>query len=232
MLFSVFWLSCHQKLKSKLFKTERPESSGDERRWIHVRKKPRQESGLCNISYVIYSEKCMFCLNFKALYRVFDKILKRWQKLWSRQRTGKNVPCDLHALNWKRKFLGRICPGACPPGKILKSGPLRVDFQHSGAKIRVFEQKIDIIKFCCFWRGRGGGGGNFQRKLGGKLMWNSQRISPAASSYWEPCLYGDAMLVFLWGAQKLVWCSTKAWIHCLRNSNTLKSHTYFETRNI
>ena len=34
-----------------------------------------------------------------------------------------------------------------PPGKILKSGPLRVHFQHSGAKIRVFEQKIDIIKF-------------------------------------------------------------------------------------
>ena len=25
-----------------------------------------------------------------------------------------------------------------PPGKILKSGPLRVHIQHSGAKIRVF----------------------------------------------------------------------------------------------
>ena len=32
-------------------------------------------------------------------------------------------------------------------GKILKSGPLRMHFQHSGAKIRVFEQNTDIIKF-------------------------------------------------------------------------------------
>ena len=37
--------------------------------------------------------------------------------------------------------------------KILKSGPLRVHFQHSGAKIRVFEQKVDIIS-----PGWGGGG--------------------------------------------------------------------------
>ena len=47
-----------------------------------------------------------------------------------------------------------------PPEKILKSGPLIVHFQHSGAKIRVFEQKTDIIKFWPF------GGGNFQRKVG------------------------------------------------------------------
>ena len=52
--------------------------------------------------------------------------------------------------------------------------------QHSGTKIRVFEQKIDIIKFCCFFVSRGGAGGgggsgvgaggNFQRKLSGKFM--------------------------------------------------------------
>ena len=29
--------------------------------------------------------------------------------------------------------------------------PLRVHFQHSGAKIRVFEQNTDIIKFWLFW---------------------------------------------------------------------------------
>jgi len=34
--------------------------------------------------------------------------------------------------------------------KILKSGPLRVHFQHSRAKIRVFEQNTDIIKFWLF----------------------------------------------------------------------------------
>ena len=31
--------------------------------------------------------------------------------------------------------------------KILKSGPLRMHFKHSGVKIRVFEQNTDIIKF-------------------------------------------------------------------------------------
>ena len=30
-------------------------------------------------------------------------------------------------------------------------GPLRMHFQHSGAKIRVFEQSIDIIKFWLFY---------------------------------------------------------------------------------
>jgi len=39
-----------------------------------------------------------------------------------------------------------------PLGKILKSGPLRVHFQHSGTKIRVFEQNTDIIKFWLFFR--------------------------------------------------------------------------------
>ena len=34
-----------------------------------------------------------------------------------------------------------------PPGKILKSGPLRMHFQHFVAKIRVFELNTDIIKF-------------------------------------------------------------------------------------
>ena len=35
--------------------------------------------------------------------------------------------------------------------KNLKSGPLRVHFQHSRAKIRVFEQNTDIIKFWLFY---------------------------------------------------------------------------------
>ena len=36
------------------------------------------------------------------------------------------------------KLLGKS--RGMPPGKSLKSGHLRVHFQHSGAKIRVFEQ--------------------------------------------------------------------------------------------
>ena len=35
--------------------------------------------------------------------------------------------------------------------KKLKSGPLRVRFQHSGGKITVFEQNTEIIKFWNFW---------------------------------------------------------------------------------
>ena len=35
--------------------------------------------------------------------------------------------------------------------KILKSWPLRVRFQHSGAKITVFELNTEIIKFWNFW---------------------------------------------------------------------------------
>ena len=49
----------------------------------------------------------------------------------------------------KRKLLGKS--GDMTPGKILKYGHLRVHFQHSGAKIRVFEQNIDSIKFWLFW---------------------------------------------------------------------------------
>ena len=33
----------------------------------------------------------------------------------------------------------------------VKSWPLRMHFQHSGAKIRVFEQNTDIIKFWFFY---------------------------------------------------------------------------------
>ena len=46
-------------------------------------------------------------------------------------------------------FLGGL--GACSPRKILKSGPHRMHFQHSGAKIRVFEQNTDVIKFWLFY---------------------------------------------------------------------------------
>ena len=35
-------------------------------------------------------------------------------------------------------------------GKKLKSGLLRMYFQHSGAKVRVFEQDTDIIKLWLF----------------------------------------------------------------------------------
>ena len=38
-----------------------------------------------------------------------------------------------------------------PPRNFFKSGPLRIHFQHSGAKIRVFEQNTDSIKLMAFY---------------------------------------------------------------------------------
>ena len=39
-------------------------------------------------------------------------------------------------------FLGRGgWAGTCRPGEILKYGPLRMHFQHSGAKITVFDPR-------------------------------------------------------------------------------------------
>lgn len=40
-----------------------------------------------------------------------------------------------------------------PVGKILKSVPPRMYFEHSGAKVRVLEQNTDIIKFKLFHSG-------------------------------------------------------------------------------
>ena len=57
--------------------------------------------------------------------------------------------------------------------KILKSGPLRMHFQHSGAKIRMFEQNTDI-KLWLFYSG-------------GEFMSNTQQILLATGSYWKPC---------------------------------------------
>ena len=45
----------------------------------------------------------------------------------------------------QRRDLQALKPQAS--GKNLKTGLLRMYFQHSGAKIRVFEQNTDIIKF-------------------------------------------------------------------------------------
>ena len=45
------------------------------------------------------------------------------------------------------KNLRRMGDFAPVSEKILKSGPLRMHFQHSKAKIGVFEQNTDIIKF-------------------------------------------------------------------------------------
>ena len=42
-------------------------------------------------------------------------------------------------------------PKAQVSGKILNSGSLRMHFQHSGTKIRGFEQNTDIIKFWLFY---------------------------------------------------------------------------------
>ena len=88
-------------------------------------------------------------MDLKARSVIFSgfaiRFLISWQKLWSRQR---------------RKKLTHASVDKGDPGAkkiILKSGPLRVHFQHSGAKIRMFEQNTDIAKFWPLKRGGGGG---------------------------------------------------------------------------
>ena len=65
-------------------------------------------------------------MNVVMGYQGFSEVLSRWQNLWSRRRQKKLAP------------FGRV---------VLKSGPLRIHFQHSAVKLRGFEQNTDIIKF-------------------------------------------------------------------------------------
>ena len=110
---------------------------------------------------------CTFCFKYKSHHRVFSKILSMWQKLWSRWRRkktrGKGATCQ--------------CPKSLVTEKILKSGHLRMHFQHPGAKIRVFEQNTDIIKFWLFYSVTLLNWVNLQREVGGKFMWNSWQFS-------------------------------------------------------
>ena len=64
--------------------------------------------------------------------RVFNKILSRWLYLWSW---------------WSRK---KLAVKARVSGKMLKSGPLRRHFQHSGAKIRVLNRTQTSLNFGFF----------------------------------------------------------------------------------
>ena len=99
--------------------------------------------------WVIEQLRCPFCfilllfaVNVVRGYKSFNKVLRGWQKLWRRQRRKRLTPVS-------RVVQGHTPPP--PPGKFMKSMPLRIHFQHSGAKIRVFEQDTDIIKFWLFY---------------------------------------------------------------------------------
>ena len=140
----------------------------------------------------------------ETISKVFNKILSRWQKLWSRWREKKLVT-KVQLILW--------APKAQVSGKIVKSGPLRniMLLQHSGTKVRVSEQNTDIIKLFGFfiqWQHMNivpplksklppsrescralhdsNCWGNFQRKVSGE--WNSWQILPATGSYWKPCM--------------------------------------------
>ena len=55
-------------------------------------------------------------------------------------------------------------------GKILKSGPLTMHFQHSGAKIRVFDRTQTSLTFGFFYSVTLLNWGNLQREEGGNFM--------------------------------------------------------------
>ena len=84
--------------------------------------------------------------------RVFNKVLSRWQKLWNRRRRK----------NLRRKWELLWGCGGMLPGKILKSGPVRVHFQHSGAKLECLNRTQTSLNFSFL-------GGNFQRKVGSEF---------------------------------------------------------------
>ena len=94
----------------------------------------------------MYSEKC-----FLQIVNLSTGFLTRFliggKSFGVGRELEKTYPATcMHWIESVSSYREGLCRGM-PPGKILKSGPLRVHFQHSGAKIRVCEQKIDIIKF-------------------------------------------------------------------------------------
>ena len=70
----------------------------------------------------------------------FYKVLSTWQKL----------RVSLH-LFLRLSGCMLTPPPPPPPRNFLKSGPLRVHFQHSGAKTRVFELNTDILNSMTFF---------------------------------------------------------------------------------
>ena len=96
------------------------------------------------------------------------------------------MTCD----HWKSELLGGSWEHV-PWKNFLKSWLwLRLHFQFSWAKIRVFEQNTDIIKFWVF--------SNLQRKVGGKFTWNSRQISPSHRLLLRTLLYKDHLLLWSW----------------------------------
>ena len=94
-----------------------------------------------NRTLLLWNDKD-WCNTVLTSGRVFNKVLSRWQKLWSMWRRKKTHTTGAACKRRQQELLGR---------KKLKSGPFRVRFQHSGAKITVFEQNTEIIKFWNFW---------------------------------------------------------------------------------
>ena len=94
----------------------------------------------CNILYLCFHNHRQISASLIHFIKVFNKVLSRGQKLWSRRWRKKLVPTA-----WVSRGSSGLPPPP-PPRKIVQSGPLKMHSQHSGAKIRVFEQNPDIIK--------------------------------------------------------------------------------------
>ena len=146
-LFSVFTtVMLSKKIETIEYRTSRILEMKEDN--LHVWKKPHQESGLCKFYFIcdMYSEKC-----FLQIVNLSTGFLTRFliggKSFGVGRELEKTYPATcMHWIESVSSYREGLCRGM-PPGKILKSGPLRVHFQHSGAKIRVCEQKIDIIKF-------------------------------------------------------------------------------------
>ena len=98
-------------------------------------------------------------------YRVFNKVFSRWQKCWSR---------------WRRKKLMAWLASAESRSyqKFWNQGLLKWISSILEQKLECLKRTQTSLNFSFFV-------GNFQRKVGGELTWNSRQILPAGS-YWEP----------------------------------------------
>ena len=98
-------------------------------------------------------------------YRVFNKVLSRWQRLWSRRRGKKLMgqPASAESRSYQKFWNLDLFKWI---SSILKQ------------KLECLKRTQTSLNFSLFVS-------NFQSKVGGEFTWNSQQILPA-SSCWEP----------------------------------------------
>ena len=138
----------------------------------------------------------LFAMNVVMGYQGFNKVLSRWQQLWSRKKlTPVSRAVQVHALPenfWNLDLLEYISSILEQKLEFLNRTQTSLNFgffiqrQHMNNIANSFKplavslsvlQNVNHI-ICKNWS-------NFQRKVAGKFWWNSLQMSLAAGSYWK-----------------------------------------------